>query len=146
MENLDFPPPPPLKSRMGKWRVFALCAASSLIWGRWGFSVPFYFNWPRLQLQLAQMASYKNDLLCTSAVIIFLTMSAKVLLLTAKQQLSYSYAIIVLAYTKELEINSCAISCRKLGISACGINLQATLILGHYFATIMCLFLVSEVD
>ena len=30
MENLD---PPPPKSRMGKWRVFALRAASPLIWG-----------------------------------------------------------------------------------------------------------------
>ena len=28
---------------MGKWRVFALRAASSLIWGGWGFAVPFYF-------------------------------------------------------------------------------------------------------
>ena len=37
------PPLPPSKSWMGKWRVFALRAASSLIWGRWGFSVPFYF-------------------------------------------------------------------------------------------------------
>ena len=41
MENLD--PPLPPKSRMGKWRVFALRAASSLIWGGWGFAVPFYF-------------------------------------------------------------------------------------------------------
>ena len=41
MENLD--PPSPPKSRMGKWRVFALRAASSLIWGGWGFAVPFYF-------------------------------------------------------------------------------------------------------
>ena len=43
MENLD---PPPPKSRMGKWRVFALRAASPLIWGGgggWGFAVPFYF-------------------------------------------------------------------------------------------------------
>ena len=39
MENLD----PPPKSRMEKWRVFALRAASSLIWGEWGFAVPFYF-------------------------------------------------------------------------------------------------------
>ena len=37
------PSPPPPKSRMGKWRVFALRAASSLIWGGWGFAVPFYF-------------------------------------------------------------------------------------------------------
>ena len=36
-------PPPPSKSRMGKWRVFALRVASSLIWGGWGFAVPFYF-------------------------------------------------------------------------------------------------------
>ena len=28
---------------MEKWRVFALRAASSLIWGGWGFAVPFYF-------------------------------------------------------------------------------------------------------
>ena len=33
MENL---PPPPSKSRMGKWRVLALRAASSLIWGDGG--------------------------------------------------------------------------------------------------------------
>ena len=36
-------PPLPPKSKMEKWRVFALCAASSLIWGGWGFAVPFYF-------------------------------------------------------------------------------------------------------
>jgi len=36
-------PPLPHKSRMGKWRVFALRAPSSLIWGGWGFAVPFYF-------------------------------------------------------------------------------------------------------
>ena len=29
------------KSRMRKWRFFALRAASSLIWGGWGFAVPF---------------------------------------------------------------------------------------------------------
>ena len=34
MENLDSPIPP--KSRMGKWRVFALRAVSSLIWGGGG--------------------------------------------------------------------------------------------------------------
>ena len=28
---------------MGKWRVFALRAPSSLIWGGWGFAVLFYF-------------------------------------------------------------------------------------------------------
>ena len=28
------PPPPPPQSKMGKWRVFGLRAASSLIWGR----------------------------------------------------------------------------------------------------------------
>ena len=33
MENPD---PPPPKSKMGKWRVFALRAASSLIWGGGG--------------------------------------------------------------------------------------------------------------
>ena len=43
MENLDPSPPPPPKSRMGKWRGFALRAASSLIWGGWGLAVPFYF-------------------------------------------------------------------------------------------------------
>ena len=45
MENLDPPPPPPqIKDGIGKWRVFALRAASSLIWGGgWGFAVPFYF-------------------------------------------------------------------------------------------------------
>ena len=39
------PRPPTLtpKSRIGKWRVFALRAPSSLIWGGWGFAVPFYF-------------------------------------------------------------------------------------------------------
>ena len=37
------PPLPPPKSRMGKWRVFALRAASSLILGGRGFAVPFYF-------------------------------------------------------------------------------------------------------
>ena len=36
-------PPLPPKSRMGKWCVFALRAPSSLIWGGWGFAVPFYF-------------------------------------------------------------------------------------------------------
>ena len=41
MENLE--PPSPSKSRMGKWRVLALRAASSSIWGGWGFVVPFYF-------------------------------------------------------------------------------------------------------
>ena len=43
MENLD--PPPHPKSKMGKWRVVALRAASSLIWGGggWGLSVPFNF-------------------------------------------------------------------------------------------------------
>ena len=42
MENLDPPRPPSIKSRMRKWRVFGLRAASSLIWGGWGFPVPFY--------------------------------------------------------------------------------------------------------
>ena len=39
-------PPLPPKSRMAKWRVFALRAPSSLIFGGgwgWGFAVPFYF-------------------------------------------------------------------------------------------------------
>ena len=46
MENLDPPPPPPPQTNMAKWQVFALRAASSLIWGGgvgWGFAVPFYF-------------------------------------------------------------------------------------------------------
>ena len=30
-------------NNMGEWRVFALRAPSSLIWGGWGFAVPFYF-------------------------------------------------------------------------------------------------------
>ena len=33
MENLD---PPPPKSKMGKWRISALRAASSVIWGGGG--------------------------------------------------------------------------------------------------------------
>ena len=50
MENLT----PPPKSRMGKWRVFALRVASSLIWEGWGFAVPFYFvkDCPRVRLAL----------------------------------------------------------------------------------------------
>ena len=43
MENLDPPSPLRPKSRMGKSSVFALRATSSLIRGRWGFAVPFYF-------------------------------------------------------------------------------------------------------
>ena len=35
------PPPCPPKSRMGKWRVFALHGASSLIWGDGGFLFHF---------------------------------------------------------------------------------------------------------
>ena len=42
MENLD--PPSPPKSRMGKWRVFALRAASSLIWGGWGLLFHFILS------------------------------------------------------------------------------------------------------
>ena len=38
MENVE-----PPKSRMGKWRVFALCAASSLIWGGGGGRLLFHF-------------------------------------------------------------------------------------------------------
>ena len=34
-------PPPQIKD--GKWRVFAIRAASSLICGGWGFAVQFYF-------------------------------------------------------------------------------------------------------
>ena len=30
------------KSKIGRWCVFALCAASSLIWGGMGVVVPFY--------------------------------------------------------------------------------------------------------
>ena len=58
MENLD--PRLPPKSRMGKWRVFALRAASSLIWGGWGFAVPFYF---------VQDCSTGDDLKLTFALI-----------------------------------------------------------------------------
>ena len=36
-------PPLPPKSRMGKWRVFALHAPSSLIWGGWGLLFHFIF-------------------------------------------------------------------------------------------------------
>ena len=47
MDKINGKPRPPLppKSWMGKWRVFALHAASSLIWGGGGlgFAVPFYF-------------------------------------------------------------------------------------------------------
>ena len=44
MENLDpTPPPPPPQIKDGKWRVFAIRAASSLIWGGWGFAVQFHF-------------------------------------------------------------------------------------------------------
>ena len=42
MENLD--PPSPPKSRMGKWRVFALRAASSLIWGDGGLLFHFILS------------------------------------------------------------------------------------------------------
>ena len=41
MEKLD--PPLPPNSRMEKWRLFALRAASSLTWEGRGFAVPFYF-------------------------------------------------------------------------------------------------------
>ena len=40
MKNLD---PPPPKSRMGKWCVFALRAPSSLIWGGGGGGLLFHF-------------------------------------------------------------------------------------------------------
>ena len=43
MENLD-PHPLPPKSRMGKWRVFALRAASSLIWGDGGLLFHFILS------------------------------------------------------------------------------------------------------
>ena len=60
MENLDPPSPPNHfpKSRMGKWRVVALRAASSLIWGGWGFAVPFYFVQDRSLLEL--VACWRN--------------------------------------------------------------------------------------
>ena len=38
------PPPPLLKSRMGKWRVFALRAALSLIWGDGGLLFHFILS------------------------------------------------------------------------------------------------------
>ena len=41
MENLD---PPPPKSRMGKWRVFALRLPSSLIWGDGGLLFHFILS------------------------------------------------------------------------------------------------------
>ena len=45
LDKINGKPKPPLppESRIGKWRVFALRAASSLIWGGWGFAVLFYF-------------------------------------------------------------------------------------------------------
>ena len=42
MENLE--PPSPSKSRMGKWRVLALRAASSLIWGDGGLLFHFILS------------------------------------------------------------------------------------------------------
>ena len=39
-----YPPPLPPQSKMGKWRVFALRAASSLIWGRGGGRWGLLFN------------------------------------------------------------------------------------------------------
>ena len=44
MENLDPHPSPPPKSRMGKWHVFALRAASSLIWGDGGLLFRFILS------------------------------------------------------------------------------------------------------
>ena len=38
-----YTPPLPPQSKMGKWRVFALRAASSLIWGRSGWGLLFNF-------------------------------------------------------------------------------------------------------
>ena len=41
---VSYTPPLPRQSKMGKWRVFGLRAASSLIWGKGlGFAVQFYF-------------------------------------------------------------------------------------------------------
>ena len=51
-------PPLPPKSRMGKWRVFALRVPSSLIWGGWGFAVPFC---PRLSESLDWRYSQRHD-------------------------------------------------------------------------------------
>ena len=45
MDKINGKPRPRLPPNQGweKWRVVALRAASSLIWGGWGFAVPFYF-------------------------------------------------------------------------------------------------------
>ena len=55
MENLD--PPLPPESRIGKWRIFALRAPSSLIWGGWGFAVPFYFVQDRRKTHVSNASS-----------------------------------------------------------------------------------------
>ena len=56
------PPPPPRllhpKSRVEKWRVFALRAASSLIWRGWGFAVPFYFVQDCSSITFTQQFAY----------------------------------------------------------------------------------------
>ena len=40
MGNVYSPPPPQIKD--GKMVRFGFCVASSLLWGEWGFAVPFY--------------------------------------------------------------------------------------------------------
>ena len=47
MENLDPPPSLPPKQSMGKWRVFTLRAASSLIW-RVDEGLLFHFILPKI--------------------------------------------------------------------------------------------------
>ena len=53
------PTPPPPKSRMGKWRVFALRAASCLIW-RGAGGLLFHFFCPRLQVITCGFLLYAN--------------------------------------------------------------------------------------
>ena len=58
MENLD-PPPLPPKSRMGKWRVFALLAPSSLIWG--DGDLLFHFILSKIVAKLWSQISRRAD-------------------------------------------------------------------------------------
>ena len=60
MDKINGKPRSPLppKSRMGKWRVFALRAASSLIWGDGGLL--FNFFCARLQVTV----SWLTELVC----------------------------------------------------------------------------------
>ena len=60
MENLRDPPPLPPQSRMGKWRVFALRAPSSLIWGGMGVCCSILFC-PRLQVYRPVTAKQKKE-------------------------------------------------------------------------------------